>query len=178
LFVTLSSRTRSGTLSTSPSADASSNTSLNAATPAGSSTSLVDDEASSALGTIATTTAHSAAPSLAVAQAISQPALSTSAIAGVAVGGILALSLIGGGVFFLMRRHGRYPRASSPPFYEPDKGKFARERAGLDEPYSSVGVGGAVEFAELDGSAPVSPVMEPPVHLSASQRQARVAQNF
>jgi hypothetical protein len=175
LFVTLSSRTRSGTLSTSPSADASSNTSLNAATPAGSSTSLVDDEASSALGTIATTTAHSAAPSLAVAQAISQPALSRSAIAGVAVGGILALSLIGGGVFFLMRRHGRYP---PPPFYEPDKGKFARERAGLDEPYSSVGVGGAVEFAELDGSAPVSPVMEPPVHLSASQRQARVAQNF
>lgn len=79
---------------------------------------------------------------------------------------------------FLLRRRRRYPRASSLPNYEPDNGKLAREKAGLDKPYSGVGVGGPVGFAELNGSAPVSPVMDPPMHLSASQRQARVAQNF
>lgn len=128
--------------------------------------------------TIATSGMPSSTTSLALVQAESQSALSTSAIAGVAVGGILALSLTGGGVFFLLRRRKGYPRASSPPIYEPDNDKLAREKAGLDEPYSGVGVGGPVGFAELDGSAPVSPVMEQPVYLSASQRQARVAQNF
>ena len=120
----------------------------------------------------------SAVPSEALAQAEPQHTLSTSAIVGVAVGGILALSLFGGGVFFLLRRRRRYPRAVSPPIYEPDNGKLAREKTGLNEPYSGVGVGGPVGCVELDGSAPVSPVMEQPVHMSASQRQARAAQNF
>ncbi|KAF3045802.1 hypothetical protein E8E11_008700 [Didymella keratinophila] len=141
------------------------------------STSFQDDTTSSPLETN-TTIVRSAAPSSVLVQVRPQPVLSTSAIAGVAIGGILALSLIGGGMFFLLRRRRRYSRASSPPVHEPDIGKLAREKAGLDEPYSGIGVGGPVGFAELDGSAPVSPVMEPLVHLSASQRQARVAQNF
>jgi hypothetical protein len=121
---------------------------------------------------------RSSASSLPLAQDESKSALSTSAIAGVAVGGILALALIGGIVFFLLSRRKRNSRPLSPHVYAPDSGKMAREKAGLDEPYSGVGVGGPVGFAELDGASPVSPVMEAPVYLSASQRQARVAQNF
>jgi hypothetical protein len=178
LFVTLSSSTTSDALSTNLSADPSSTTSTVAVPSADGSTSLQDEVTSSTRRSRTTTVMLSAVASEALARAEQQLTLSTSAIAGVAVGGILALSLIGGGVFFVLRRRSRYPRALSPPIYEPDNGKLAREKAGLGEPYSGVGVGGPVGFAELDGSAPVSPVMEPPVHLNASQRQARVAQNF
>lgn len=95
------------------------------------STSFQADVTSPTMQTTATSGMPSSPTSLALVQAESQPALSTSAIAGKAVGGILALSLIGGGVFFLLRRRKRYPRASSPPIYEPDNDKLAREKAGF-----------------------------------------------
>lgn len=78
---------------------------------------------------------------------------------------------------FLLRRRKRNPRPLSRPIYEPGNGRIVREKAGLDEQYSGVGVGGPIGVAELDDGSLVSPVMEP-VHLSMSERRARVTQNF
>ncbi|KAF1925854.1 uncharacterized protein M421DRAFT_7617 [Didymella exigua CBS 183.55] len=147
------------------------------ATTADTSTSIQDDESSPTLHTSAFSASSSSASSLPLAQDEPQSALSTPAIAGVAIGGILAFALICGIVFFFMRRCKHDSRPLSPPVYEPSNGKMAREKAGLDEPYSSVGVGGPVGFAELDGRSPASPVVEP-VHLSMSKRRVTVAQNF
>ncbi|KAF3035709.1 hypothetical protein E8E12_007227 [Didymella heteroderae] len=108
-FVTLLSPSTSDAISTSTridtvvsslevSAETSSTTQPSAAASADSSTSLQDDRTSSALGTGTANIARSSAPSLPLAQDKPEPALSTSAISGVAIGGILALSLIGGGV--------------------------------------------------------------------------------
>ncbi|KAJ4367966.1 hypothetical protein N0V86_009807 [Didymella sp. IMI 355093] len=190
LFVTVLSPTTSDVESTSiriestvgsnseVSAEPPSTTQTSAITPADGTTSIQDNDFSSASQTMTSSISRSSTSSLPLAQDESKPALSTSAIAGVAVGSILSLALIGGIAFFLLSRRKRNSRPSSPPVYALDSGKMPREKAGLDEPYSGVGVGGPVGFAELDGASPVNPVMEPLVYLSASQRQARVAQNF
>jgi len=116
----------------------------------------------------------------------SEPVLSTAAIAGVAVGGTCLLTIAFGAVFLILRRQKRKqpdePRSMSPPIDWPDTGKVAYERVELAgrevEPQSPMsGVDVPAGVVELDGSSPVSPVWEP-THTSASERKARIAQNF
>lgn len=144
-------------------------------TSADISTSVQDDNTSSTPQRRTSATPRSSASSLLAAQDEPQPALSTSAIAGIAVGSLLALTLVGV-VVSLLRRRKRNPHPLSQPIYEPGNSRIVREKAGLNEQYSDVGVGGPVGVAELDGGSPMSPVMEP-VHLSISERRTRVAQN-
>ena len=143
---------------------------------------VLGDDIPSTFRTTTFITVYNTASPARVNQDHSEPAISTAAIAGTAVGGTLLFALACGAVLFLLRRRKpkqpTSPRSMSPPIYESGSDKFAREKAslknqGLEEPYSEVGVGAPVGRAELDGGSPVSPI-----YMSVGGRNASVAQNF
>ncbi|KAH6644430.1 hypothetical protein C7974DRAFT_408111 [Boeremia exigua] len=115
-----------------------------------------------------------------------ESALSGTAIAGIAVGSTCFVAVSFGAIFLILRRRKRSqpggPRSMSPPIHERGGGKEPYEKAELAgqevEPRSPEAVVDApVGRVELDAGSPVSPVWEP-VHVSTSERRAKVAQNF
>ncbi|KAF3011179.1 hypothetical protein E8E13_011566 [Curvularia kusanoi] len=111
-----------------------------------------------------------------------EKSMSPAVIAGIAVASIAILGSFVVAAFFLSRRfqrrhHGRSAETPPPLVHEPDKGRHPHEKAELDAKHSEVGFGAPVGHAELDGGSPVNPIYEP-VHVRASERRARIAQNF
>lgn len=117
----------------------------------------------------------------------SEPVFTTAAIAGIAVGGTLLLALVVGLTLLFLRRrkHSQvepYQRSMSPPIYKHGFDKVATEKVELggqplEHQYSEGGLRAPVKYAELDAGSPVSPVREQ-VHMSVSERNARIVQNF
>lgn len=116
-----------------------------------------------------------------------EPAFSATAIAGVAAGSTILLALFLGATFLLLRhrKHNQtknQPRPISTLLHEPGNSEIVYEKAELDgraleHQHSEIGVSAPLRYAEIDTDTTVSPVREQ-VYISASERNARIAQNF